>query len=199
MPTIADRRSCWRQTELRRYPAAGPAATPAAVAIRAVRKLHWSWVTYRRRRLVEQTGRTDRALVAPVSRADVPRNALTWSHFFELAPALIILGIGNRMRGETWFRALFLKRYGQFLGAAASRRFAHLAPGRRGVLYAAARLGECRRSERSPRTLMRTLDRIHARSASSTRRPAIDPNLRAPSCKIINATSLLHGPHSISN
>lgn len=44
-----------------------------------------------------------------------PRNSLTWSHFFELTPALLVLVLGNGMREEIWFRALFLRRYGQFM------------------------------------------------------------------------------------
>jgi membrane protease YdiL (CAAX protease family) len=44
-----------------------------------------------------------------------PRNSLTWRHFFELTPALFVLVLGNGMREEIWFRALFLRRYGQFM------------------------------------------------------------------------------------
>ena len=44
-----------------------------------------------------------------------PRSGLTWSHLIELTPALLILVLGNGMREEIWFRALFLKRYGQFM------------------------------------------------------------------------------------
>jgi uncharacterized protein len=45
-----------------------------------------------------------------------PNNGITPSRFVALTPALLVLVLLNGLREELWFRGLFLKRYGQFLG-----------------------------------------------------------------------------------
>jgi membrane protease YdiL (CAAX protease family) len=49
-----------------------------------------------------------------------PNNGLTLPQFFALTPALIVLVLCNGLREELWFRGLFLKKYGQFLGPLAA-------------------------------------------------------------------------------
>ena len=45
-----------------------------------------------------------------------PNNGVTFSQFLSFTPALVILVLLNGLREEVWFRGLFLKRYGKFLG-----------------------------------------------------------------------------------
>jgi uncharacterized protein len=45
-----------------------------------------------------------------------PSLAVTHGHFLALTPALIVLVLCNGLREELWFRGLFLKKYGKFLG-----------------------------------------------------------------------------------
>lgn len=45
-----------------------------------------------------------------------PNNGVTLSRFLALTPALIVLVLCNGLREELWFRGLFLKKYGKFLG-----------------------------------------------------------------------------------
>jgi membrane protease YdiL (CAAX protease family) len=45
-----------------------------------------------------------------------PNNGVPFSRFLALTPALIILVLCNGLREEVWFRGLFLKKYGKFLG-----------------------------------------------------------------------------------
>jgi uncharacterized protein len=45
-----------------------------------------------------------------------PSLAVTPGHFLALTPALIVLVLCNGLREELWFRGLFLKKYGKFLG-----------------------------------------------------------------------------------
>jgi membrane protease YdiL (CAAX protease family) len=45
-----------------------------------------------------------------------PNNGISPSRFFELTPAILFLALSNGLREELWFRALFLKNYGKFLG-----------------------------------------------------------------------------------
>ena len=49
-----------------------------------------------------------------------PNNGVTPSRFLALAPALIVLVLCNGLREELWFRGLFLKKYGKFLGPLSS-------------------------------------------------------------------------------
>lgn len=49
-----------------------------------------------------------------------PNNGVTLSRFLLLTPAIIILVLCNGLREELWFRGLFLKKYGKFLGALSS-------------------------------------------------------------------------------
>src|SRR5207245_10926137 len=51
-----------------------------------------------------------------LSQALFPNNAVTLSHFFALTPAILILVLSNGLREELWFRGIFLKKYGKFLG-----------------------------------------------------------------------------------
>jgi membrane protease YdiL (CAAX protease family) len=46
----------------------------------------------------------------------VPNNGVMLSRFLVLTPALIVLVLCNGLREELWFRGLFLKKYGKFLG-----------------------------------------------------------------------------------
>jgi len=45
-----------------------------------------------------------------------PNAAVPFQHFLALTPGLIILVLCNGLREELWFRGLFLKKYGKFLG-----------------------------------------------------------------------------------
>jgi len=49
-----------------------------------------------------------------------PNNGVTLSRFLALTPALIVLVLCNGLREEVWFRGLFLKKYGTFLGPLSS-------------------------------------------------------------------------------
>jgi membrane protease YdiL (CAAX protease family) len=49
-----------------------------------------------------------------------PNNGVTLARFLSLTPALLVLVLCNGLREELWFRGLFLKKYGQFLGPLAS-------------------------------------------------------------------------------
>ena len=49
-----------------------------------------------------------------------PNAAVPFSHYIALTPALIILVLCNGLREELWFRGLFLKKYGKFLGSFSS-------------------------------------------------------------------------------
>ena len=51
-----------------------------------------------------------------LSQALFPNNAVTLSRFFALTPAILILVLSNGLREELWFRGIFLKKYGKFLG-----------------------------------------------------------------------------------
>jgi membrane protease YdiL (CAAX protease family) len=51
-----------------------------------------------------------------------PTNGVTLSRFLALTPALIVLVLCNGLREELWFRALFLKKYGKFLGPLSSNK-----------------------------------------------------------------------------
>jgi membrane protease YdiL (CAAX protease family) len=45
-----------------------------------------------------------------------PNHGVSLPQFFALTPALVILVLCNGLREELWFRGLFLKKYGAFLG-----------------------------------------------------------------------------------
>ncbi|HKV88664.1 MAG TPA: CPBP family intramembrane glutamic endopeptidase [Candidatus Dormibacteraeota bacterium] len=49
---------------------------------------------------------------------------VTFSRFLSLTPALVLLVLLNGLREEMWFRALFLNKYGMFLGPLASNALA---------------------------------------------------------------------------
>jgi membrane protease YdiL (CAAX protease family) len=49
-----------------------------------------------------------------------PGSGVTFQHFLQLAPALVVLVLCNGLREELWFRGLFLRKYEQFLGRWAS-------------------------------------------------------------------------------
>jgi uncharacterized protein len=53
-----------------------------------------------------------------------PNNGVPLSRFLALTPALIVLVLCNGLREELWFRALFLKKYGTFLGPLSSNMLA---------------------------------------------------------------------------
>jgi membrane protease YdiL (CAAX protease family) len=53
-----------------------------------------------------------------------PNQGVTLPQFFALTPALVILVLCNGLREELWFRGLFLKKYGRFLGPLASNLLA---------------------------------------------------------------------------
>jgi membrane protease YdiL (CAAX protease family) len=53
-----------------------------------------------------------------------PNAGVTVSHFLALSPALVVLVLCNGLREELWFRGLFLKKYGKFLGPWASNLLA---------------------------------------------------------------------------
>src|SRR4029077_9422501 len=45
-----------------------------------------------------------------------PNSGVSFSHFIALNPALLVRVLCNGLREELWFRGLFLKKYGRFLG-----------------------------------------------------------------------------------
>ena len=49
-----------------------------------------------------------------------PNKGVTFAQFIGLTPALVILVLCNGLREELWFRGLFLKKYGRFLGPLSS-------------------------------------------------------------------------------
>jgi membrane protease YdiL (CAAX protease family) len=53
-----------------------------------------------------------------------PNTGVTLSRFLALTPALIVLVLCNGLREEVWFRGLFLKKYGAFLGPLSSNLLA---------------------------------------------------------------------------
>jgi membrane protease YdiL (CAAX protease family) len=53
-----------------------------------------------------------------------PNNGVTFSRLIELTPALLVLVLCNGLREELWFRAIFLKKYGEFLGPLSSNLLA---------------------------------------------------------------------------
>ena len=53
-----------------------------------------------------------------------PNNGVTFSRFLALTPALLVLVLCNGLREELWFRGLFLKKYGRFMGPFASNLLA---------------------------------------------------------------------------
>ncbi|HET8913394.1 MAG TPA: CPBP family intramembrane glutamic endopeptidase [Ktedonobacteraceae bacterium] len=55
-----------------------------------------------------------------LSKSFFPNNGVTLSRFLALTPALLILVLCNGLREELWFRGLFLKKYGKFLGPLSS-------------------------------------------------------------------------------
>jgi uncharacterized protein len=59
-----------------------------------------------------------------LSKSFFPNHGVTLSHFLALTPALIVLVLCNGLREELWFRGLFLKKYGRFLGPLASNMLA---------------------------------------------------------------------------
>ncbi len=59
-----------------------------------------------------------------LSASFFPNNGVTLSRFLALTPALLILVLCNGLREELWFRGLFLKKYGRFLGPLSSNLLA---------------------------------------------------------------------------
>ncbi len=59
-----------------------------------------------------------------LSKSFFPNNGVTLSRFLALTPALLILVLCNGLREELWFRGLFLKKYGRFLGPLSSNLLA---------------------------------------------------------------------------
>ncbi len=59
-----------------------------------------------------------------LSKSFFPNHGVTLSRFLALTPALIVLVLCNGLREELWFRGLFLKKYGRFLGPLASNMLA---------------------------------------------------------------------------
>ena len=59
-----------------------------------------------------------------ISKSFFPNNGVTLSRFLALTPALIVLVLCNGLREELWFRGLFLKKYGRFLGPLTSNMLA---------------------------------------------------------------------------
>lgn len=55
-----------------------------------------------------------------LSKSFFPNNGVTLSRFLALTPALLVLVLCNGLREELWFRGLFLKKYGRFLGPLSS-------------------------------------------------------------------------------
>ncbi len=58
------------------------------------------------------------------SEAFFPNNGVTFPRFLALTPALLVLVLCNGLREELWFRGLFLKKYGRFLGPFSSNLLA---------------------------------------------------------------------------
>jgi len=46
-----------------------------------------------------------------------PNNGVTLSRFLALTPAILALVLSNGLREALWFRGIFLKKYGRFLGS----------------------------------------------------------------------------------
>lgn len=59
-----------------------------------------------------------------LSSSFFPNNGVTFSRFLALTPALLVLVLCNGLREELWFRGLFLKKYGRFLGPFSSNLLA---------------------------------------------------------------------------
>jgi len=59
-----------------------------------------------------------------LSSSFFPNNGVTFSRFLALTPALLVLVLCNGLREELWFRGLFLKKYGRFLGPLSSNMLA---------------------------------------------------------------------------
>ena len=59
-----------------------------------------------------------------LSSSFFPNNGVTFSRFLALTPALLVLVLCNGLREELWFRGLFLKKYGRFMGPFASNLLA---------------------------------------------------------------------------
>ncbi len=59
-----------------------------------------------------------------LSSSFFPNKGVTLSHFLTLTPALLVLVLCNGFREELWFRGLFLKKYGRFLGPFSSNLLA---------------------------------------------------------------------------
>src|SRR5579859_2468435 len=59
-----------------------------------------------------------------LSKTFFPNNGVTFSRFLALTPALLVLVLCNGLREELWFRGLFLKKYGRFLGPFSSNLLA---------------------------------------------------------------------------
>jgi membrane protease YdiL (CAAX protease family) len=59
-----------------------------------------------------------------LSKSFFPNNGVSLSRFLALTPALIVLVLCNGLREELWFRGLFLKKYGRFLGPVSSNLLA---------------------------------------------------------------------------
>ena len=51
-----------------------------------------------------------------LSEALFPNNGVTLSRFLALTPSIFVLVLSNGLREELWFRGIFLKKYGKFLG-----------------------------------------------------------------------------------
>lgn len=52
-----------------------------------------------------------------LSASFFPNNGVTLSQFLTFTPSLVVLVFLNGLREELWFRGLFLKKYGRFLGS----------------------------------------------------------------------------------
>jgi membrane protease YdiL (CAAX protease family) len=59
-----------------------------------------------------------------LSSSFFPNNGVTFSRFLALTPALLVLVLCNGLREELWFRGLFLKKYGRFMGPFSSNLLA---------------------------------------------------------------------------
>src|SRR2546425_9527318 len=51
-----------------------------------------------------------------LAQALFPSNGVTLPQFLALTPAILVLVLSNGLREELWFRGIFLKKYGKFLG-----------------------------------------------------------------------------------
>ncbi len=51
-----------------------------------------------------------------LAQALFPNNGVTLPQFLALTPAILVLVLSNGLREELWFRGIFLKKYGKFLG-----------------------------------------------------------------------------------